>query len=688
MTHLRRCSIFSIIMVSLSVGPLTSVANAQAWLELFGQPTITGAIRSIAQDSSKLYVSGPLLSVADRRARGLATYDTLTGIWSPVALDLGDGFSRMAWYDNGSERALYGAGLPDRPLVKIEHSQLVDLNIRGSISGLRSVSLRGKTVLVASGSFHSDDQVFGLALWNGQRWRFLAELTPNTLQLSIVKRDDKEVIYALESGGNTVVEFDGFELVYRKIPLLIDVAAISSLTDRLAVCDRNGGILSVFDGLTWSTQIIVTNNVVGCRNLTSRRLEDRDQLLIRGISGNWDTYEADSGVITALELPTGNDRFTRPIAASGNTALVTLSARQASRQLAIWESDEWVQPEQSFKTNRFKAQLRSAYSLNGMTFVFGKFTNTAGTLQSAVGIFSDEGVDNLNPVPEQSSTAVMDESGIVYAWTPEGLWINRGAAPVMIEVADAATGGALTLSDTGQLFVGTCGRQLLRLQGDALEIAAELPEDLEILCSVPMVTIPETSSAAGLYFMAAKPPFTFESGRRISVWRFDGTELMDVSAPQWAGLVAGPPYLPQVSAITMDGKVLPALAFGNTVTWFDDQQWNALPSIPDALLAGGDVSGPVATAKVGNEACLFTTLRTQLLKYCHNVWSTSDMLSFSFVNTINLIFQRGIQTLIASEYQKRPVLLVGGTFDAAGNSTQSRTAVLDVDVIHNDNFEF
>ncbi len=688
MNHLNQSKIFCIAFVLIAQLVLASAAKAQAWLELFGQATINGAIRSIAQDDNKLYVSGKLLSVADQRARGLATFDLDSGTWSPVNLDLGDGFSYMAFYGEGNEKTLFGAGLPDHTLVKIHDKQLMETTIDGSVTGLRSVQLLGLPLLVASGSFRSDDQVFGLAVWNGRQWRYFAELTPYTRQLAVVERGGEKIIYALGADNNVVVEFDGLELVYREVPVLPDVAALSPFADTLAACDRSGELLTVFDGFTWSLRFNLDPNSFGCRNLTSRQFHGRDQLLVGDSQGAWRVFDVGVGNSMALDLPAGSDGFTRSIPAAGQTALVTLSARKYSRQLAIWESNRWLQPEQYFQSQRLKAQVQSTYTLKGKTYVYGQFAIAPESVQSAVGIFSNEGIKQLARVPDQSSRAVMDESGVVYAWTPEGLSINRGQDSVMIEVADVYGGAELALTESGELFVGICNQQLFRLQGDRLTIASELPDNLTVLCNFPVIAIPETSVAKGVYFMAAQPPFNFDFGRGVSVWRFDGTELIDVSPPALTGFMANPRYLPQVSSITINDSVFPALSFDKTVTYFDGRQWITLPAVPEDLLPIVGLSGPVVTAKVGSEPCFFAAARTQLIQFCNDQWSTSDTLSLSFLNTIDLILQPGIQTMIASEFQGRPVLLVGGSFDAAGRSTQSATAVLDLDVILNDSFEF
>ncbi|MEM7707138.1 MAG: hypothetical protein AAF358_16400 [Pseudomonadota bacterium] len=608
--------------------------------------------------------------------------------WSPVPTDLGQGFSHMAWHSSDSESALYGA-LPDKfrltdgLIVKIENGRVSEEPITGGVTGLQSVRLNGKNLLLASGRFNDGNRDFGLVVWDGQGWRYLAEIEERSQSLTVVRRDGRDYLYALDFGQNSVIEYDGFELVRRQVPLLPFVRDLAQFPGILAACDSQAMFLSLFDGTNWA--LLSTGG--GCRNVVSRRFDGVDQILFNDSVNDWLVYETVGSTPQPLSLPIGGDRSTIPISAAGDLALGTLSARQDSQQLSIWEDDRWYQPELRFTSTRLRARVRSSNQSDGLISLFGQFGMAPDPLQTAVAVFGENGVESVRAVPDQALNAVVTESGVVYAATPDGLWLKQDQDESLIEIPEGQPGVGLALTSDGELFVGTCDDRVLRLQDQSLEPAARLPQDYTVLCDEPLIAVPSSSPASGIYFTAQQAPRPFEVGVRVSVWRLVGTNLTEVSPPGLNQQNYFYPYLPQVSLVEVRGNLVPAVGSERSISWFDGSEWTTLPAPPEELFLHGTLRGPIATARVGGAACFFASFPTGIAQFCNDQWSIPSELRLSFTNSNDYFNVRGITTMVSGRYQGRGVLIVGGRFDAAGRSTQSRTAVLDLDVIRKDGFE-
>ncbi|MEM9530011.1 MAG: hypothetical protein AAGA23_03770 [Pseudomonadota bacterium] len=589
----------------------------------------------------------------------------------------------MAFFEHGGETLVFAAGpATDWELVQVTRSGLVSAGLRGSVSGLVAVDLRFGPRLVASGRFNDGDADYGLATWDGTRWRLRSPLLSSTVAL----REVSGRVFALGADRMSLLEYDGFQITIREIPLVTRAVDLALLDAQPAVCERtfSAGLLGVLSRELWQYSVLRS----GCSELASQSVSGGAHLLVRSTTGLWTVVHSPSAVGAPPSLPEDLDFSTAVVSPGpGLLALTTPSQRRTTGQLAVWRDNRWSYPERAFTPARFQVNTTQAIVRNNQLLLVGTFT---GPDQSSVfGVSALAGIGHLPPSPLPELGAFAGEfaqapDGTVYGALGDRLWIGEAGQISEIDVPEGIT--SLAVTETGDIFAAGCGQSVFRLAGRLLMEVATLPDDQSVQCSRGLIPIDAKAPAGGIYVVAVNLFGLNFSGppRAYRLYRYREGLFEDVSPPSLITWASGLNHGLTAQAVELDGEPVLAVNYGETVTYFDGNHWQSLRPLP-----GASGSGPVAAHGVSGRACFYVGEIGQLARYCGQGWERPASLALPFTGSpLDFRFIPFFQALTPFWQDGRPLLLVAGAFDAAGPVAQAQTALLDLDGISRGGFEF
>ena len=652
--------------------------NAQggAWVDLFGQPTITGQIESVVRHDGLLYVSGSIFSVAGRRTRGLAVLQEATGHWVPVPLALDGGFQHMRSFTRGADNAVYAAGscCGDK-LIRLVGDQLTEVDLGGPITGMVVAQSASGPELIVTGRFGGS--VF--AIWDGASWRFVSALASSAVSPTVVRTGGNEEVYALSSGfSGQVLRLNEDRTAASVIAGFGRATALGELDGDLVACEQDFqfAAFGVFDGLTWSYPLIHT----ACEQMAQLPHPTGERLMIRSRGASWVSLGELGEPLSPPVLPTNGALF-KDVRLPDALAAIFSPFRRQSQQLAIWERGDWHYPERSYESDKPQLDILSIHDNGESQHVFGRFYERDQLSYLGVAPFTDDGVGPAMRLPDFTLSAVVAQDGTIYAGLEEGLWISRGGEQRLLQTPVSVR--SLAQLGDSPLYVSGCGPNLYRLNtDDTLSIAATMT-DWSIQCDDALHLAGPPSSpqlyVVGNQFTQVSVPTQF-----FSIFSLTQSQLENITPPDYADAQRPSAGRLQPAVSEYDGVRQLMFGGGDTVYRHDGQSWSQLPPSPM-----GSPGGQAVSVEHAGRQCVYAAGGRQVQRYCEGFWDAPDELTFD--STVLQTVYSNTQFFLAispARYNGRPVLLMGGLFESAGNSIQSRSGVFDLDVISESGFEF
>lgn len=647
-----------------------------AWLEVFGQPTVTGQIESVEVHDRLLYVSGPIFSAAGHRTRGLAVLNETIGSWSPVPLVLDQGFEHMKSFSRGTELSLYGAGrcCGDK-LIRLSRDQMEEIDLGGPVTGLTVAQSESGAELIVTGQFGTD----GIAIWDGTHWRFVSTSSSALQSPTILTRNGGEDVYAVSDDFlREVWRLDSNRTNAFRLPIPIRATSIGTLGENLIVCEDNSlqAAFGAFDGTNWSYPQLFWE----CGQMAQLPHPSGERLWIRTRGPSWTSLQAINKPAEIPVLPANGGLF-KNIPLPGELAAVSSPQNRQSRQLAIWGRGGWRYPERSYRDEKPQLDILATHDNGATLHVLARFYEQDQQSFLAVAEFTDEGLGPAVRVPDDSISFLVAKDGAIYTGTEAGLWVRRSGKEIVIETPTRP----FSLAQFGEsdLYFSGCGSSVFRLSGDDSVSVVATMTDQSIQCQDALYLAGSQSNprlyVVGNQFRSVSIPI-----QTYSIHLLVEDDLVNITPPEYADGQRATVGRLIVSVSRLNGTDQLMFGGGNTVFHHDGQAWAQLPPTPLGPLGGL----AVAVSHAGKN-CVYAAGGRRIQRYCEGEWDSPAELVFNssivqtgFTNTMFFL------TMMATRFDGRPVLLVGGLFESAGSSIQTRSGIFDLDTVTRSGFEF